>query len=73
MARAPIEIMIDNLNMKCVRCGTPMKTGCSCWEKIEFRCPGCGRSKKTYREPSDPIGCKVVELKCPKCWDEGSM
>jgi hypothetical protein len=70
MARSPIEIMIDNAGLRCTRCRTPQKIGCSCWEKITLRCPECGRGKRTDKEPGDVVIDNVVTLKCPECWDK---
>ena len=68
MARAPIDAMIDRLDLRCTRCHTPRSVGCRCWETVKLRCPVCRRTKRTTREPGDVLVAGFVELKCPDCW-----
>lgn len=68
MSRAPIDMMIDRLDLRCTRCNTPKSVGCQCWVTVKLRCPACRRTKRTSREPGDVLVRGFVELKCPECW-----
>lgn len=67
---SPINIMIDRIDLRCTRCNERRAVGCRCWDQVKLHCPGCGRTKKATRDKSDPVDAKVIELKCPKCWDK---
>jgi hypothetical protein len=67
---SPINILLDRVDWRCTRCNAPKSVKCSCWEQVKLHCPGCGRTKKATREPSDPIGAKIIELRCPECWEK---
>lgn len=64
---APIEIMLDKVEFKCTRCGTPQTVGCKCFEKVMLYCPKCKRRQKSTREADDPPGTALVTIQCPKC------
>lgn len=67
MSRKPIDILLDRVDFRCVRCDAKMGT-CNCFEPVQLKCPVCGVTKKVPREKSDPVNAFVIELKYPKCW-----
>ena len=71
MMTAPINQMIDALDLKCTRCGVGRKIGCDCWAPITLRCPKCHRTQESHRDDSDPPGTAVVEAPCNRCDNGG--
>jgi predicted nucleic acid-binding Zn-ribbon protein len=61
---------IDNSSPRvafsCTRCGAAMGT-CDCWTQITLECPQCGRTKKVYRDDTDPPGTARVVAHCDTC------
>jgi hypothetical protein len=71
VSRSPVDILFDRVKWTCTRCGAASGT-CSCWEKITLRCPSCKRTKKVYKDETDPVGTATVESLCDRCDDGGN-
>ena len=63
-----IQALLDRVEWKCSWCGVPINTGCDCVAKnsVVLKCPDCGRSQDSWREPGDG---PVVVASCPACVD----
>ena len=62
--RTNLEQMID-ASVHCSKCGAKGVGTCDCW--VTLRCPTCGASKLTERQPGDG---PIVEAMCPRCMRE---
>lgn len=69
---SPMDMLLAQVDWKCVTCGVSMKVGCDCQAKrdadrVMLRCPKCMTEKRVDRDDSDPPGTAVVEVRCPDC------